>query len=95
MLRCKQITNGGVGMDHQVHCKQVMGKSLEYEGAPLRMEPKLEYMARKVAERKDKATPSSPAPQVTAVRLVILPHGGASSSLRALTGEAQKKLAKK
>lgn len=33
---------------------QVLGLQLEYEGAPLRMEPKKKYLGRKMAERKRK-----------------------------------------
>jgi hypothetical protein len=33
---------------------QVLGLSLEYGGASLRMEPKRKYLARKMAERKRK-----------------------------------------
>ena len=34
---------------------QVLKEQLEYEGAPLQLEPKVDYMARKKAERKEKA----------------------------------------
>jgi hypothetical protein len=33
---------------------QVLGLALEFEGAPLRMERKQHYLARKIAERKAK-----------------------------------------
>ena len=34
---------------------QVLKEQLEYEGAPLHLEPKVDYLARKKAERKEKA----------------------------------------
>ena len=37
------------------HTAQVLGKSLEYEGAKLKFQPKLEYVQRKFEDRKAKA----------------------------------------
>ncbi len=35
--------------------KQVLKEQLEYEGAPIHLEPKLDFVTRKKAERKSKA----------------------------------------
>ena len=34
---------------------QVLKQTLEYEGAQLRLEPKMDFVQRKMSERKDKA----------------------------------------
>lgn len=42
-------------MPHLPELKQVLTEQLEYEGAPMHLEPKMGFVIRKKAERKSKA----------------------------------------